>query len=122
MKTNSKKKILVSTLALAMGAGLAGSISGSVAWYQYSTRTTAQLQGVSAGTTRNLQVRLGTDENHNTAGDWKQDLSVADINAFLGIGPNNNNTDDLPNALALNPVTNRTENGAKNEALGTFKG
>ena len=52
MKTYNAKKVVVSVLALAMGAGIAGSISGSIAWYQYSTRTTAQLQGVSAGTDR----------------------------------------------------------------------
>ena len=56
MKTNSAKKIIVSTLALAMGAGLAGSISGSVAWYQYSTRASASIAGTSAGTTRELQI------------------------------------------------------------------
>ena len=55
MKINNKK-IIVSTLALAMGAALAGSISGSVAWYQYSTRASAQVAGVSAGTARNLQI------------------------------------------------------------------
>ena len=53
----SNKKIIVSTLALAMGAALAGSISGSVAWYQYSTRAAAQILGASAGTSRNLQIK-----------------------------------------------------------------
>ena len=52
----SNKKIIVSTLALAMGAALAGSISGSVAWYQYSTRATAQLSGTTVATSRNLQI------------------------------------------------------------------
>ena len=61
MKTNNKKKIIVSTLAVAMGAALVGSISGSVAWYQYSTRTFASMVGTSAGTTRNLQIsKTGT--------------------------------------------------------------
>ncbi len=57
MKTQNKKKIIVSTLALAMGAALAGSISGSVAWYQYSTRAAAQIAGTSAGTVGELQIR-----------------------------------------------------------------
>ena len=56
MKINNKK-IIVSTLALAMGAALAGSISGSVAWYQYSTRASAQIVGTSAGTEGRLQVK-----------------------------------------------------------------
>ena len=64
MKINNKK-IIVSTLALAMGAALAGSISGSVAWYQYSTRASAQVAGVSAGTARNLQIKEGTGSYSN---------------------------------------------------------
>ena len=56
MKTNNNKKIIVSTLAIAMAAALAGSISGSVAWYQYSTRVTSTLSGATAGTARNLQL------------------------------------------------------------------
>lgn len=54
----SNKKIIVSTLALAMGAALAGSISGSVAWYQYSTRASAVVNGVSAGVTGDLAVSI----------------------------------------------------------------
>lgn len=60
MKINNKK-VIVSTLALAMGAALAGSISGSVAWYQYSTRASAQIAGTSAGTEGRLQVKKSTD-------------------------------------------------------------
>ena len=113
MKTNSKKKILVSTLALAMGAGLAGSISGSVAWYQYSTRTTAQLQGVSAGTTRNLQIRVGS------TGTWKQDLAVSDIKTYLDTLVTG---DSKPTATKLTPVTNQTSDLSADAALTGFKG
>ena len=58
MKIKSLKKIAVSTMALAMGAALAGSISGTVAWYQYSTRSVVSYSGASAHCTENLQVRL----------------------------------------------------------------
>ena len=61
----SNKKIIVSTLALAMGAALAGSISGSVAWYQYSTRAAAQITGTSIGTEGRLQVKLGADGTYS---------------------------------------------------------
>ena len=68
MKTQNKKKIIVSTLALAMGAALAGSISGSVAWYQYSTRASAQLVGTSIGTMGQLQVKTaGVEYSDNIA-------------------------------------------------------
>ena len=81
MKTNSKKKILVSTLALAMGAGLAGSISGSVAWYQYSTRTAASFVGTSAGTIRNLQISKDNGAN------WSQYVDLATAEAPFTFRP-----------------------------------
>ena len=57
MKINNKK-IIVPVIALAMGAALAGSISGSVAWYQYSTRAAAVVNGVSAGVTGDMAVSI----------------------------------------------------------------
>ena len=68
----SNKKIIVSTLALAMGAALAGSISGSVAWYQYSTRATARMAATSAGTSRNLQI--ATSQLAKNAAGWGWNL------------------------------------------------
>ena len=60
MKINNKK-VIVATLALAMGAALAGSISGSVAWYQDSTRAAAQIVGTSAGAAGRLQLKKSAD-------------------------------------------------------------
>ena len=74
MKTNNKKKIVVSVLALAMGAGLAGSISGSVAWYQYSTKTSALIAGTTAGTSRNLQISSDNGAN------WSQHIDLGTTN------------------------------------------
>ena len=84
MKTNSKKKIVVSALAIAMGAALVGSISGSVAWYQYSTRVSAAVAGTSAGTSRNLQVKQiisGTDT------DYEDHLDLEDSSALPAFRP-----------------------------------
>jgi hypothetical protein len=64
----SNKKIIVSTLALAMGAALAGSISGSVAWYQYSTRAAALINGTSVGTLGRLQI--AEHAASHVDGDW----------------------------------------------------
>ena len=44
-----KKKIIVSALTLIAGFGLAGSVTSTIAWYQYSTRTNGALVGVSGG-------------------------------------------------------------------------
>ena len=70
---------MVTTLALAMGAALAGSISGSVAWYQYSTRATASLKGVSAGTSRNLQIANSDDAiDDKTDASWGWDINLGE--------------------------------------------
>ena len=88
MKTNSKKKIVVSALAIAMGAALVGSISGSVAWYQYSTRTTASMTATSAGTSRDLQIKLAdvstpaTGEEAYT-GAFEHNLSWTEVQKYL---------------------------------------
>ena len=78
MKTQNKKKIVVSALAIAMGAALAGSISGSVAWYQYSTKAAAQIAGTSAGTIGELEIqgRIGSTGSF-TAGNASNFLSFA---------------------------------------------
>ena len=76
MKLNAKK-ITISSLAALMGAGFVGSISGTVAWFQYSTRSTVAFTGASAHCTENLQVRVGAD------GTWKSDLLTSDIKTYV---------------------------------------
>ena len=101
MKIN--KKLIVSSLASAMGLSIVGAITGTVAWYQYSTRSTLAMIGVSAKTAANLKIKIGS-------GDYKSDLSVADINAYL--------TTNTKNAT-LSPVTSGEQ--AKDEALAGLK-
>lgn len=55
MKMN-KRKIIVAALAVGLGAALAGSVSGTLAWYQYSTRSTAAYSGASAHCSEALQI------------------------------------------------------------------
>ena len=70
MKINNKK-IIVPTLTIAMACALVGSIAGSVAWYQYSTRATSFITGTTAGSSRNLQIatELVDDELTNNIDD-----------------------------------------------------
>ena len=76
MKTKNLKKLTVAALATALGAGLIGSISGSVAWFQYSTRSTVAYTGASAHCTESLQISLdGTN--------WASDLKTADVVSYL---------------------------------------
>ena len=78
-----KKSIIIPAFALLIGASLAGSISGTVAWYQYSTRVNAAYVGVSGGTSGNLQMRLRDGNYSAQTGDWVSRLSIADIQGYL---------------------------------------
>lgn len=91
MKIN-KAKLLVGTLAVAAVAATVGSISGTVAWFQYSTRSTVAYSGAAAHVSENLQIKLYTvlqeaqGENPAvTAGvdEWKSDLRVADVQDYI---------------------------------------
>ena len=73
MKTN-KKNIIIPALMMAVGLGLVGSISGTVAWYQYSTRVTTSYIGASAKCTESLQVSLTGVDN-----EFVSELETADI-------------------------------------------
>ena len=80
MKLN--KKMIIPAFALLAGASLVGSISGTIAWYQYSTRTNVSYIGTSAGSIGNLQIRLA-------GGDWGTQISIQDVDSYLsaqGIG------------------------------------
>ena len=85
-----KKKIIISALALTIGAGLAGSITGTAAWYQYSTRTNVALIGASGGAAGNLNVRIRQDGQAADAG-WTTFISKKQLGDFLtskGYGTN----------------------------------
>ena len=75
-----KKSIIIPAFALLIGASLAGSISGTIAWYQFSTRVTAAYVGVSGGTSENLKIRLGTTAEDN---EWLTRLTIQNIKDYV---------------------------------------
>ena len=105
MKFN--KKIIVPTLMSAVGISLVGSITGTVAWYQYSTRTTAAFVGTAARASHNLQIKI-----NDTGHDYQPDLSVSDIATYLATSSSTNS-----NVL---PITTGAQ--LKNAALSNFYG
>ena len=75
-------RIVIPTLSICLGAAIVGSISGTVAWYQYSTRVSAAYLGTSAGTSGNLKLRI---KGSNTANDdkWSTSLTHTDIGNYI---------------------------------------
>ena len=84
----------------AIGIGLVGSISGTVAWYQYSTRVQAAFAGTSvAGNNKNMQIKVND-------GEWKEEYTIDELAAAI------------ENKNSLKPVT--TADQKKDTALGTL--
>ena len=83
MKFN--KKITVTALSTVLGLGLVGSISGAVAWYQYSTRATTSIIGTSTGKGGTLQI------SKDGGSTWARDLHSSDLmpagDTFKGFAP-----------------------------------
>ncbi len=98
MKFN--KKLVVTSLSTVLGLGIIGSITGTVAWYQYSTKATASIIGMSSAEAGVLQIK-----KHSASSFTKTDLFTADL--LNGSGENT--------AAKLYPVT--FGGFAKNAAL-----
>lgn len=103
MKIN-KAKLLVGTLAIASVAATVGSISGTVAWFQYSTRASVSYQGATAHCSESLEIRIRHDSESTYP--WKTELAAADVTAYLS----NATSAATPgiarkNATSLTPVT-----------------
>lgn len=108
-----KNRLIVPALSLLIGVTLAGSISGTIAWYQYSTRANSAYVGVSSGTTGNLQLRLN-------GGEWLTRLTKNDVASYLNsanigndIKPitsgNMDKNDAVPANFYRNPIAGKGE-------------
>ena len=75
-----KKSIIIPAFALLIGASLAGSISGTIAWYQFSTRVNVGYVNVAGGLSENLKVRFGSTSDNN---EWLTRLTFEDIADYL---------------------------------------
>ena len=83
MKMN---KIIIPTVAIAMGAALVGSVSSTLAWYQYSTKAQAAFIGTSVGESENLEIETNElKQGSATEKVWKTSLTSSDVNGLAGI-------------------------------------
>ncbi len=117
MKLNSKKLITSAMLTL-IGASMVGSVAGTVAWYQYSTRASAAYVGTSTKCSEKLQVVVGTGAEAATKNDedWETALSVSDITGYIAATQSGQNA---TTAGQVTPVT--AGNQKKDAALNTLK-
>ena len=67
------KKVVVSSLALFSALTLAGSISGTIAWYQYATRAQVAYTGTSAHCSKLLQLSVDNGTS------WSSDIKSSEL-------------------------------------------
>ena len=60
-KNNSSLKIAITILGLSTAVSLVGSVSGTLAWYAYSTRALVSYTGTSVQSTTQLQIGIKSD-------------------------------------------------------------
>ena len=83
-------KIIIPVAALAMGVALVGSVSSTLAWYQYSTKAQAAFIGASVGESENLEIETANYVSGDSGPKvWKSNLDSAEVNKLAGIDNNN---------------------------------
>ena len=85
MKKSKPAKLLLGVLGLATFASLVGTVSGTLAWYAYSTRATLSYSGTSVNNTVQLQIGIASP---------KEVLSVDQIRQIVTIEADENETLD----------------------------
>ena len=107
-----KRSIIIPAFALLIGASLAGSVTGTIAWYQYSTRVQTAYVGTSGGTSGNLQMRIKDYNVPNPTNDgWVTRLTSTQVQAYLT---------SVSMGNQIEPIT--AGNVDKDAALGNFYG
>lgn len=113
----SYRKYTVAGLSFLIVASVLGSAAGTVAWYQYSTRTSAYINGADGSCTKNLQMIIGEVElddqgKEAKSYDWGSDFTFADIKEYIRDTLNDDKIADNYGTIA--PVSNyRSELGEK---------
>ena len=101
MKMN---KIIIPAAMLAVGVALVGSVSSTLAWYQYSTKAQAAYIGTSVGQSENLEIQ-------KKDGHWASNLPSSEVEKLAG-------ADLAPkNLIPVTPGISGDGNLAKNAAL-----
>lgn len=105
-----KGKLLAGGLMTAIACGIAGSITSTFAWYQYSNSHTTSMHGISVGASQNLQLKL----DGVTGADWVNgNLVWDDVGDVKGISSAFTTAQkDASGNVKLSPVSNGANDGS----------
>ena len=109
MKTFGLKKLIPVGIGLLTLSAFVGSISGSIAWWAYSTRVSISYQGTSVSTSEQLQIGLKLDATAANCDDIVTEL------ATLGI-----EEDDTLASATTRYVFSKAGGGLPAEAIRTY--
>ena len=119
-KKMKKRRIIIPALSILAVASMVGSLAGTVAWYQYSTRVTASVAGTDASTYGNLQLAFGSFQGESdsfgfksgeisdpsTDSIWKTDAKTNELATYIGeYRTNNLGVHNAGNVQEFKPVT-----------------
>lgn len=79
MKKSKPAKLLLGVLGLATFASLVGTVSGTLAWYAYSTRATLSYSGTSVNNTVQLQIGIASPKEVLSVDQIRQKLSEDEL-------------------------------------------
>lgn len=99
MKMNKFSKFIVPALALGMGVALVGSVSSTLAWYQYSTKAQAAYIGTSVGNSENLEIKVKDGQNFK----WTTNAISTDVDNLITAGFGTNIIPVTPAVAAASP-------------------
>lgn len=78
MKKSNPAKLIFSFLGLATFASLVGTVSGTLAWYTYSTRATVSYSGTSVTNTVQLQIGIASPDKVLSVEDISNDSLISE--------------------------------------------
>ena len=104
MKTSkTTRKIVISSLAILVGASLVGSVTGTVAWFQYATRAQVAYTGASAHCTKMLEISV---DNGAT---WKTSLGKNELGSLTNFAPMTTGEQAKDEAISVKSKQSQTE-------------
>ncbi len=78
-----KRNVLICSMSLLAILSATGAISGTIAWYQYSTKSNAYAVVTDGSCTKNLQMYIGDSSDTVSEDDWKSDFVFKDIATYI---------------------------------------
>ena len=97
------RKLIVTSLAILTGASLVGSVTGTVAWYQYATRAKVAYTGFTAHCTKMLEISVDNGET------WKTSIGKDDLAPLNNFAPVTTGAQEMDKAISPKERASQSE-------------